>query len=431
MTDVDLVRIDRVIAALDARIGAQLDAILHHPDFQALEAAWRGLGWVVDRVAFEDNIRLAVWSITKSELSQDFAEIPDITQTRFFRTIYTSEYGQFGGQPYAAILATWTTSASKNDVTLLQKMASVAAMAHAPIFVGADPTLLGLTSFDDLPYASSLETNFDTPAFSAWNALRESEDSRYVGVLLPRILLRLPYREAAISAEQFVYDETTSRRGSYLWGSPTFAFAVRLASSFAQYRTYVALIGAFDAACVLDAHPALGRAYTKPPVEVVLSRPIEQKLSELGFLPLTCDATGQALSFSSASSLQLPKTFGPTEGDAAATLNFLLGTRFPYLLLACRFAHYLKVLERERIGAKRTPESIERELNEWLAQYVVTVDSASAATRLKYPLRAARVRTYPVPGEVGWFRMEILLQPHIKYLRQAVTLSVAGRIDAQ
>jgi type VI secretion system protein ImpC len=423
--------VDRAIAEIDAELGAVADAVLHDPEFQTLEAAWRGLAYITNRVDFRENIEVLLWSYSKAELDEDFGENADVTHTRFFRTVYSAEYGQHGGRPYGLILANWCASAEGPEVDCLARIAAVAAMAHAPVLLSAAPDLLRLQSLAELPLMRNPEAVMEEPALARWSAFRATEDSRYVGVLLPRVLMRLPYREMAGGASRFVYDEDIRTAESYLWGSPIFAFAVRVADSFARFRSYAGVLGTFgDPPPVLDSHRALGPSYVKPAVEVVLSRRLEQSLSELGFIPLAWDPVRAALRFHSASSVQAPRTFGSGEGGQAATVSHLLGTRLPYLLLACRFAHYLKVLERERVGANRESAEIEKDLNGWLAQYVVTMDSASPAVRLKYPLRNARVRVTEVEGQAGLHRIEVLLQPHLRYMRQAVTLAVTSRVEA-
>jgi type VI secretion system protein ImpC len=420
-------RVDRVIADIDARIAELIDSVLHHPAFQALEAAWRGLRFVVDRVDFGENTLVEVWACSKGQLQADLLAAVDVTSSALFLTIYTAEYGQFGGQPYGAVFVDASLTGAPADVELLRRLAAVAAMAHAPTFLAADPKLFGVSSFDELAYVTNLEAAFEGPGKIQWNAFRQTEDSRYIGILLPRTLMRVPYREPAHTSASFVYEEQIAHSADYLWGSATYAFAVRLADSFAQSRTYVGLVGAHeDIPAALDTHPSLGSSHKKPPVEIVLSRRLEQGLSELGFMPVTVDPFRSTLRLTTANSLQQPKTFGSSDGGASATLNFLLGTRLPYLLLACRFAHYLKVLERERVGVQQTRDEIERQLNEWLLQYVVVMDSASAATRIKYPLRNGRVKLRDDEGNPGWYRMEVLIQPHLKYMRHALTLSVAG-----
>jgi len=424
-------RIDRAITQLDAQIAGIVDAVLHDERFQALEAAWRGLAFVVERVDFHENIDVLIWSYSKEELEADFAGQSDATDTRFFQTVYTAEYGQHGGRPYGVIVADWAASASPPEVALLGRVASVAAMAHAPVLLAASPELLGVRAFSELQAMTQPEAAFERPGSERWAAFRKTEDSRYIGVLLPRVLLRLPYRETGVGASRFVYDERVTGSQDTLWGSPIFPFAVRMADSFARYRSYTGILGTYDdRPAVLDSHPALGPLHFKPAVEVVLSRRLEQSLSELGFIPLTWDPIRATLRFTTANSVQIPRSYGSTEGGPAATLSHLLGTRLPYLLLACRFAHYLKVIERERIGAHRERVEVERDLNEWLSQYVVVMDSASPATRLKYPLRNAKVKVTDVEGSAGIHRMEVLIQPHLRYMRQAFTLSVAGRLEA-
>jgi type VI secretion system protein ImpC len=430
---VSVTRVDEAIALLDARLGSVLDEVLHHPKYQALEAAWRGVAHVVERVAFDQNIRVEICHHPQADLREDLSEATELTRSWLFRTVYTAEYGQFGGIPYGAVFLDFAITASVRDVDMLGRLAAVGAMAHAPVFLAAHPSLFRLESFDDLPFATDLGSAFEGASSLRWNSLASSEDSRYLGVLLPRMLLRPPCRETTSRASKFVYHESVSGSSDMLWGSPIFAFAVRLADVFAAHRSYLGMLDAAvgDDPPVLEAHPALEADASKPAVEVLLSARIEHQLSELGFIPLSYDTVALKLQFRKAPSIQRPRAFGSSEGGEAATLNFLLGTRFPYSLLASRFAHYLKVIERERVGATVTRAEIERELNEWLGQFVVALDGAPASVRLKYPLRAARVRLGDIEGEAGWYRMEVLLQPHIKYLGQAVVLSVTGRIETR
>jgi type VI secretion system protein ImpC len=425
-------KIDRLIATIDRRISSVVDEVLHHPSYQALEAAWRGLAFVVDHVAFEQNIGVSVCHCAEADLRSDLEEAAESSQSWLFRTVYSAEYGQFGGQPYGAIFLDFAITSSARDVAFLRQLASVAAMAHAPAFLAAQPALLGLTSFTELPFTSSLTDALDGPHAVAWNAFRDSEDSRYIGVLLPRMLQRAPYRDFDNGARTFVYNELTLEQEDLLWASPVFAFAVRMADSFAKSRSYMGMLGGTeDEPPIIEVHPTLGVLAPKPPIEVVLASRIEQQLSDLGLIVLACNPILSTLRFTRAPSLQRPRSFGSSEGGAAATLNFMLGTRLPYILLACRFAHYLKLIERERIGANLTRAELERELNDWLLQFVVALDSASASTRLRYPLRGARAQLHDVEGDPGWYRMEVRLLPHLKYMAQAFTISVVGKVEAR
>jgi type VI secretion system protein ImpC len=434
VTAVAIERVDRAIAAIDAEVGTVVDAVLHDPRLQELEAAWRGLAYVVDRIDPNENVEVVVWSYSKEELSEDVGAESDVTRTRFFRTVYTAEYGQHGGKPYGALFVNWSASSAPAELELLRRLAAVAAMAHAPVLLAASPQLLGTKSFAELQTMTHPEGAFEGAGSERWTGFRKTEDSRYVGVLLPRVLLRVPHAERNLRggvANRFVYDEGVRSAADLLWGSPIFAFAVRMADSFARFRSFTAIVGPSDRPPVLDSHPALGPSHAKPAVEVMVSRRLEQSLSELGFIPLTWDPVGVALGFPSASSVQLPQRFGSTEGGAAATLSHLLGTRLPHLLLACRFAHYLKVLERERIGRDRERAEIEAELNAWIKQYVVVANNAPPETRLKYPLRDARVTVSEMAGSPGIHRLQVQLQPHVRYMRQAFTLSVDGRLEAR
>jgi type VI secretion system protein ImpC len=429
---VSIAAIDAIIAQIDAQVAAVVDDVLHHPTFQSLEASWRGLAYVVDRVAFDQNVQVAFLDFPEHALRQDLSDAADVTRTMLFRLVYTSEYGQFGGEPYGALFLDLAVTASAADVAFLRKLAAIAAMAHAPACVAAHPSLLQLSSFSELSRTTDLAATFEGPSRIAWNAFRETEDSRYVGVFLPRVLLRLPHRDASRARQLFPYEETVTRTSDMLWGSAVFGFAVRLAGSFATHRSYLGTLdGVGDEPPVVDVHDALRGEWPKPAVDVILSSRLEQKLSEVGLVPLGYDPLRGRIRFARAPSLQRPKSFGGTDDAAELTTSFLLGTRLPYIFLASRFAHYLKVIERERIGQALSRTDVEKELNNWLKQFVVALDGAPAATRLKYPLRAARVRLFEVDGDAGWYRMSVHLQPHVKYLAHAVTLSVEGRVEAR
>ncbi len=424
-------KIDGVIARIDARISAVVDEVLHHPEFQKLEAAWRGLAYVVDRVAFDDNLAVAFLPFPEEELRRDLAEATEPSGSALFRAVYSSEYGQFGGKPYGGLFVNAAVTASSTDVAFVKSLAAVAAMAHAPVFVAAHPSLFQLSSFADIAATTDLAAVFEAPSRIPWNSFRETEDSRYVGVTVVRFLLRHPYRDVEAPARSFVYDEDVAGPSHVLWGSGAFHFAVRMADAFAKHRSYLGTLdGVGDEPPVLEAHPALGESAPKPAVEVILSSRVEQQLADLGFVPLGYDPLTSRLRFARAPSLQRPRTFGG-DGGAARTTSFLLGTRLPYILQASRFAHYLKVIERERIGSTLSLEESEKEMNDWLRQFVVALDGAPAATRLKYPLRAARVKLTPVDGDPGWYRMAVHLQPHVKYLGQATTFSIEGRVEAR
>jgi type VI secretion system protein ImpC len=424
--------LDRVIATLDAALSAAVDSILHHPEFQQLEAAWRGLDDVTRGVDFHENIKIAIWHISKESLANDFQVATEIVRSQAFATIYTAEFGQFGGEPYGAVLANMEFDASAPDVALLRNLASVAAMAQAPFFAAASSSLLRLQSWRDLPSMADLTSVAEESFFSAWRALRELPDSRYVGLLLPRVLMRAPYSASTDQPTPFHYVERVGQAGAgLLWGSPIHAFARRLAASFAQYRTLGAIVGDEERsppAPETTTFPSLGRRHVKPPVEVDVTPRIEHALRDLGLIALQHRRGSTQMFVSSANSLQLPKSYGGATGPEA-TLSHLLGTKFPYLFLACRIAHYVKVIERDAIGSVRSAEEIEASLNEWLSRLVVDMDSVTPAVRAQYPLRKAAIAVRPSPGSPGWYDAEIAIRPHLRYLGSGFTLTLKSPLE--
>jgi type VI secretion system protein ImpC len=424
-------KIVRMIASIDSAVSAMVDAIIHDPAFQRLEAAWRGLRYVVDSVDFHENIKISIWNCSKEELATDIDESTELTRSRAFGHIYTEEFGQYGGEPYAAVLAIMEFDASPRDVQLLKAMAAIGAMSQAPFFAAASPRLLQLGSWRDLPTVADPRVIFEGARTIGWNSLRDQEDSRYVGLLLPRVLLRSPHN--ASDVDRFVYTEGISAEGDgLLWGNPVFVFAIRLASSFARYRTLGAIIGESE-----DLRPgpasvsfaSLGPRHVKPPLEVLVTPRLERGLREQGFIPLQYVRGTTRMFLASANSLQNSKQFGGSVEGREATINYLLGTKFPYLFLACRVAHYLKVIERDTVGSHRSVEELEQDLNDWLGQYVVDMDSASPTVRARYPLRRAQVRVVALPESPGWYRAEIAIRPHLKYLGSFFTLAISSMLE--
>ncbi len=424
--------IDRVIAAIDTILHAVLDDVLHHPDFQRLESAWRGLAYVVEHVAFHENAKVVVWSWTKDDLERDFEDATELTKTRTFAEVYTAEYGTFGGEPYGAILADMEFGPDPRDVSLLRKIAAVAAMAHAPFFAAASPRLLQLTSWRELPSVTEVRGVFEAPRFSAWNALRDRPDARYVGLLLPRCLIRRPYDPLEAETPHGYAEKIESDGSGLLWGSPIFPLAVRLGAIFVRHGTLSALVGDDDLSPdgpAATEFAALGARFRRPPVEVVVTRRLEGMLREVGLIALNHRKGTRRLWVASANSLQAPREHGHTEEGREATLNYLLGTRFPYLFLACRIAHYLKVIERDMLGAARTPLEVERELDAWLSELVNTMDAMSAEDRARYPLRQAQVSVTAEEGTAGWLRAQVEIQPQLRYLGSLFTLTLSTRLD--
>ena len=416
------------LAELDQRLGQQLDALLHHADFQALEAAWRALALLTASTATHENIRIGVLSISRDELQADFEDAPDIIRSGLYHQVYASEYGQFGGEPYAAIIADYAFGPGPRDLALLQRLAAVAAMAHAPLIAAAAPSFLGLTSHAQLPDLHHVEALWHGRQYAAWRLFRASDDARAVALALPRFRLRAPYG-VDTQIRDFPYSETVhDRHDAWLWGNPAFAFATRLTASFAATRWCPEVIGP-QAGAVSGIPPlyfaALGPSEPRLPTEALISERLEFALAESGFLPLVARPGHHEALFFSAPSCQ--KVADTHDGEVAMAQR--LGSQLPYVLIANRLAHYLKVIQREQLGSAKQRGDLERELNLWLGGYVVDMDEPELAVRSSHPLRAARVIVDDVVGQAGWYRVTLHVRPHLKHLGTAFTLSLVGKLD--
>ncbi|MDG1583146.1 type VI secretion system contractile sheath large subunit [Pseudomonas sp. GOM6] len=428
--------VDRMIAEIDAKLSRQMDEILHNPQFQSLESAWRGLKLLVDRTDFRENTKLEILNASKQDLLDDFEDSPEITQSGLYKHIYTAEYGQFGGQPVGAIVANYFFDPSSPDIKCMQHVASVACMSHAPFIAAAGPKFFGLESFTGLPNLKDLKDHFEGPQFAKWQSFREREDARYVGLTLPRFLLRNPYDPEENPVKTFVYKESVSASHEhYLWGNTAYTFASKLTDSFAKFRWCPNIIGPQSGGAVEDLplhhFESMGEIETKIPTEVLVSDRREYELAEEGFIALTMRKGSDNAAFFSANSTQKPKFFGISEEGKTAELNYKLGTQLPYLFIVNRLAHYLKVLQREQIGAWKERTDLELELNKWIRQFVADQENPSSEVRSRRPLRAAQVIVSDVEGEPGWYRVSLNVRPHFKYMGADFTLSLVGKLDKE
>lgn len=428
--------VDEIIAEIDQKMSMQLDQILHHPDLQKLESAWQSLKYLVDKTDFRENIKLEIINVSKDDLLEDFEDSPEIPKSGLYKHAYTAEYGQFGGQPYGNIIANYDFGPGPQDIKLLKYIASVSAMAHAPFVAAAGPQFFGVDDFTDLPKLKDLSSIFEGPQYIKWQSFRESEDARNVGLALPRFLLRLPYGSDTQPVKSFNYEENISgSHSNYLWGNAAFAFASRLTDSFAKYRWCANVIGPMGGGAVEDLpvhlFESMGEIKTKIPTEILVSDRREFELAEEGFIPLAMRKGSDNACFFSANSAQKPKRFQDTPEGKAAETNYKLGTQMPYLFIANRLAHYLKVIQRENIGSWKERVDLERELNTWISQYVADQDNVSAAVRSKRPLRKAQVTVEEVEGEPGWYRVGMKVRPHFKYMGAFFTLSLVGKLDKE
>ncbi|MEI8372976.1 MAG: type VI secretion system contractile sheath large subunit [Planctomycetota bacterium] len=412
--------LSRDVAELDRCLGEQVDAVLHHPRFQSLEAAWRGLELLIEGTGGQENLKVKVLHLPKAQLDADLHGAIEFDQSAFFRKVYEEEYGMAGGEPYGILLGNYEFRNSPSDIELLSKIKEVAAAAFAPFVAGVDPMLFGLPHFGLLPRISNLGELFNSLKFLKWNALREQEDSRYLGLVLPRIAMRLPYTRDPQRVDGFVYEEDVSAADgmSYLWGNAAFAFgnvvirAFALSGWFADIR---GIAGGADSGGVVDL-PSQSFGTDRPGVAVkcsidsILSEARDKELSDLGFITL-CDCEDTAYSaFFANQSIQKTKVYHEEEGTTNARISSML----QYVFCASRFAHYLKVIGRDKVGQVPDRRQLQSLLHDWIHQYVAADPGASAATRAKYPLREALIEIDEHPADPGHFRLKLFLAPHVQ-----------------
>jgi type VI secretion system protein ImpC len=425
--------VDDMIVELDRRMSAQLDVILHHPEVQKLESSWRALKLLIDRTDFRENVKIEVLNVSKEDLLNDFEDSPEVVRSGLYKHLYTAEYGQFGGQPYGAMIAQYAFTPGAQDMKLLQYCAGVAAMAHAPFISSASPQFFGEETWLTLPNLKDLHSIFEGPQYAKWRSFRETEDARCVGLTAPRFLLRLPYGPDSAVKEFNYQEDVTGANDHYLWGNSAFTLATRITDSFAKYRWCPNIIGPQSGGAVEDlpvhVFKSMGALEQKIPTEILLSERREFELSEEGFIGLTMRKGSDNACFFSANSCQKPKTFPKTKEGKEAEGNYKLGTQLPYMFIVGRLAHYIKVIQRENIGSWKEKSDLNRELNTWIKQYVSEMENPGPGVRSRRPLREAEVVVSDVEGDPGWYKVDLRIRPHFKYMGAFFTLSLVGKLD--
>lgn len=409
--------INQRILELDDLIANQLNQIMHEPAFQKLEGSWRGLSYLVMNTETAVHLKLRLMNITKKELLDDLEKAVEFDQSQMFKKIYEEEYGTFGGHPYSCLIGDYEFTRHPQDMELLQKMSQVAAAAHAPFLTAADPKLFDLDSFEHLGVPRDLAKIFESLEMIKWNSFRETEDSRYVAMLLPRVLMRLPYGANTLPAEGLNFEEDVSgaNTSKFCWTNPAYILGERITNAFSHYK-WTAAIRGVEGGGIVEGLPAYtfkttdGDIALKCPTETAITDRREKELSDLGFISLChCKGTDYA-AFFGGQTTQKPKIYNLDDANA----NSNLSARLPYILAASRFAHYIKVIMRDKIGSFLTRENVEKYLNTWISSYVVLNDNASQAVKAKFPLREARIDVYEVPGKPGSYRSVVYLRPHFQ-----------------
>ena len=417
------------IAQIDHLVSLQLNEVLHHAEFQKLEASWRGLKYLMDQSETSDKLKIRVLNVTKKELLRDLQRAPEFDQSALFKKVYEEEYGVFGGAPFSALLGNYEFGRGPEDIELLEKISNVAAAAHAPFLTGTAPDMLNMDSFSTIDAPRDMAKIFDSAEYAKWKSFRQSEDSRYVGLCLPHILMRLPYGKNGASIEGFNYEEGVdgSDHNKYLWGNAAWSLGARLTAAFANYGWCAAIRGVEGGGLVegLPTHTFTtdsGDVALKCPTESPITDRREKELADLGFVPLLhCKGTDYA-AFFSVQSAQKPKLYDKD----AANANARLSTQLPYILAISRFAHYMKVMMRDKIGSFMSRGECENFLNTWILQYVVGNDNVAAEVKARKPLREAKVEVVDVPGKPGAYRAVAYLKPHFQLDELSVSLRLVA-----
>lgn len=405
------------ISQIDKLISDQLNEVLHHPDLQKLEASWRGMHMLVDQTETSTRLKLRLLNVTQKELQNDLEKAVEFDQSALFKKIYEEEYGTFGGHPFSLLVGDYAFGRHPQDVALLEKLSNVAAAAHAPFIAAANPKLFDMNSFTELAVPRDLSKIFESLELIKWRSFRESEDSRYVSLVLPNFLLRLPYGPDTKPVEGigYVEDVNGTDHSKYLWGNAAWLMAVRITTAFAKYGWCAAIRGAEGGGAVEDlpAHTfrtLSGDLSLKCPTEVAITDRREKELNDLGFITLCHKKNTDMAVFFGGQTTNKAKVYNTNEANANARISAML----PYVLAASRFAHYLKVIMRDKVGSFMTRDNVQTYLNNWIADYVLINDNAPQEIKAQYPLREARVDVSEVAGKPGVYRATVFLRPHFQ-----------------
>ena len=428
--------IESMIAAIDHKLTEQINLIIHHPDFQQLESAWRGLHYLVNNTETDEMLKIRVMNISKNELRKTLRKFKGVAwdQSPLFKKVYEEEYGQFGGEPFGCLVGDYYFDHSPPDVELLREMSQVAAASHTPFLAAAAPTVMQMDSWQELSNPRDLTKIFQTPEYAAWRSLRESEDSRYIGLAMPRFLARRPYGTKSDPIEEFDFEEDVegADHNKYAWANSAYAMATNITRAFKLYGWCTRIRGIESGGAVenLPTHTFPtddGGVDMKCPTEIAISDRREAELAKNGFMPLIHKKNSDFAAFIGAQSLQKPAEYD----DPDATANANLSARLPYLFAVCRFAHYLKCMVRDKIGSFKERESLERWLQEWIYNYVDGNPAISSEeTKAMKPLAAAEVVVQEVEGNPGYYTSKFFLRPHYQLEGLTVSLRLVSKLPS-
>ena len=437
ISDDALRSIESIVAEIDKKLTEQVNLILHHEDFQQMESAWRGLHYLVNNTETDEMLKIRVMNISKKDMHKTLRKFKGTAwdQSPIFKKVYEEEFGQFGGEPYGTLVADYHFDHSPQDVELLGEMSKIAAAAHAPLITGAKPTLFQMDSWSELANPRDLTKIFQTPEYASWRSLRESEDSKYVGLAMPRFLGRLPYGAKTEPVEEFAFEEDTDGADSskYGWVNAAYGMAVNINRSFKEYGWCSRIRGVESGGAVanLPSHTFPtddGGVDQKCPTEIAISDRREAELAKNGMMPLIHRKNSDIAAFIGAQSLHKPAEYD----DPDATANANLAARLPYLFATCRFAHYLKCMVRDKVGSFKSRSDMEGWLQNWINQYVdFNADVSSEREKARKPLAAAEVVVEEVEGNPGYYSSKFYLRPHYQLEGLSVSLRLVSKLPSE
>ena len=432
------ITINKAIALLDAKMSRQLAAVMHHPDFVKLEGSWRGLKYLVSNSETSANLKIRVLNVSKKDLGRDLMRATEFDQSLIFKSVYENEFGTPGGEPYGALIGDYEFGRGQEDIDVLRGMASVAAAGFCPFIAASSPSMFGFQNFSELSKPRDLEKIFETAEFATWRGFRDSEDSRFVTLVMPRVLARLPYGRETRPIDEFDFEEgVTGANGavqalphdSYCWMNASFVMGARLTDAFAKNGWCTAIRGAENGGKVeqLPMHVFNsddGDTDLKCPTEVGITDRRDNELAKLGFLPLCHYKNTDYAVFFGAQTTHKPKKYDRAE----ATDNAAISARLPYLMATSRFAHYLKVIGRDKIGSFMEASECEAWLNRWIQNYANSNQNPGTAMKLQYPLREAKVTVLEVAGRPGSYNAVAWLRPWLQLEELTTSMRLVARI---
>jgi type VI secretion system protein ImpC len=430
--------VHRAITEIDAKISKQLSFVMHAPDFKQLEGSWRGLHYLVKNTLCSNELKIKIFNAKKTELLKDFNKALDFDQTELFKKIYEQEFGTSGGEPYAVLIGDYEFSNHADDMDLLDNISHIAAAAFCPFISAANPGMMGLETWHDLAKPRDLAKIFEAPEFIRWRGIREAEDSRFVSLVMPRVLARLPYGKATKTIAEFAYEEVDSDENGkaevlahedYCWMNAAYVKAVRINTAYADYGWCTAIRGAENGGKVtgLPTHFFMsddGDTDMKCPTEIGITDRREAELSKLGFLPLCHYKNTDYAVFFGAQTIQKPKQYD----QADATANAVISARLPYIMATSRFAHFLKIMARDKVGSFMELTEMSQWLNGWIINYVNGNPNCGAILKAKYPLSEAQVKVEEVPGQPGSYHAIAWLRPWLQLEELTTSIRMVAKI---